>query len=75
MWQISLQKKDSKGQTITLTTSKYPKQSQAIAAAEQLKLLSKYWIYGIRSIECDRPNAQPPRWRFHNYFVTRPVEV
>jgi len=75
MWQISLQKKDSKGQIITLTTSKYPKQSQAKAAEEQLKMLSRNWIYGIRSIECDRPNTQPPEWKFHNYFVTRPVEV
>lgn len=75
MWQISLTKKDTKGHIITLTSSKYPKKPQAQAAATQLRLISKNWIYGIRSIECDRPNAKPPTWRFHNYSVTPPVEV
>ena len=75
MWQISLKKKNDKGQIITLTTSKYPKKSQAQTAATQLRLLSKGWIYGIRSIECDRPNTKAPTWKFHNYSVTPPVEV
>lgn len=75
MWQISLQKKDTKGHTIILTKSKYPSKQQAQAAATQLRMISKGWIYGIRSIECDRPNAKPPKWKFHNYFVTPPEEI
>lgn len=75
MWQISLTKKDNKGQIITLTTSKYPKKTQAQAAATQLRMISKGWVYSIRSIECDRPNAKPLKWKFNNYFVTTPIEV
>ena len=75
MWQISLQRKNQMGKLVTLTTSKYPNKAAAHSAATQLRLLSRGWNEAIRSIECERPNAKKPTWRFHNYTVSSPVEV
>lgn len=74
MWQITIQKIIG-GKTITLTKSKYPTKQAAKDAATQLRMISTRWTKGIRDKECERPNAKPVVYRFHNYTVTPPQEV
>lgn len=70
MYQISMKKGKE-----TITKSLYPTKEQALAAATQLRLISTRWNHAVRSAECERKNAKPPVWKYHEYIITPPIQV